>query len=242
MAIAQINCFNKPLQKEVGFLALLPDRQDAPGPYPVCYLLHGLSDDYTAWLRWTSLERYVRDVPLIVVLPDGDRGWYSDMADGAAYETALLEGLIPFVDRYLPTVASGSGRAIGGLSMGGYGAMKLALKHPEMFCSVAGHSGAYDVVGNNESGIPAQDCCFFLAEKLVKSEAPAIRFDCGRDDFLIEQNRKFHAHLEKLGIAHEYDEFAGTHDWGYWDEHIQQAIGFHCRALGLDEMSAPQVK
>jgi S-formylglutathione hydrolase FrmB len=234
MAIAHVNYFNKALQKEVAFYALLPDRQEKPGPYPVYYLLHGLSDDYTAWLRWTSIERYVRELPLIVVLPDGDRYWYSDIPDGPPYEKALVGDLIPYVDSIFPTVASREGRVIGGLSMGGYGAMKLALKYPEMFCSVAGHSGAYRAKKDARfAGLT--DCCFELAEQLVGKEAPAIRFDCGVDDFLLDHNREFHAHLERLGIPHEYWEFPGAHTWEYWDLHVQEAIAFHCKVLGIEK-------
>jgi len=233
MALAHINYFSKALIKEVGFYALLPDRQEAPGPYPVLYMLHGLSDDYTAWLRWTSIERYVRSLPLIVVLFDSDRQWYCNWENGPQYEDALVSDLVPFVDAYLPTVAAREGRALGGLSMGGYGAIKTALKHPDMFCSAVGHSGAYDVARNGDRGITLGDCPYALAEGVDKRVAPALRFDCGLDDFLIESNRSFHAHLDKLGVAHEYEEFPGTHDWGYWDEHIQEAIAFHCKALGI---------
>jgi len=233
MAVAHLNYFNSPLQKEVAFLALLPDRQEKPGPYPVYYLLHGLSDDYTAWLRWSSIERYVRELPIIVVLPDGDRNWYSDMPDGPAYEKSIIEGLIPFVDRYLPTVPSREGRVIGGLSMGGYGAMKLALKYPDLFCSVAAHSGAFGLRNDPTRRLDYIDCCLELASALKPDTAPAIRFDCGIDDFLIEQNREFHRHLESLDIPHEYEEFPGGHSWAYWDEHVQEAIAFHRRTLGI---------
>lgn len=233
MAVAHVNYFNKALQKEVGFLALLPDRQDAPGPYPVFYLLHGLSDDYTAWLRWTSIERYVRALPIIVVLPDGDRCFYCDLPDGPAYETALVGDLIPYVDRVFPTVAAREGRVIGGLSMGGYGSVKLALKYPDVFCSATAHSGAFGVVRQGDRGLPAGDCPFRLAEALDRSRAPALRFDCGLDDQLLAHNRDLHAHLGRLGIAHEYEEFPGGHNWEYWDVHVQEAVRFHCRALGI---------
>jgi S-formylglutathione hydrolase FrmB len=233
MAIVHVNYFNKALQKEQAFYALYPDHQDSPGPFPTYYLLHGLSDDYTAWLRWTSIERYVRALPMIVILPDGDRCWYSDIEGGPAYEKALVADLVPFVDGMFPTVADRTGRAIGGLSMGGFGSMKIALKHPDVFCSVVGHSGAYARARLGEFPIPAGDDPFLLAENLDRSIAPAIRFDCGTEDFLIEHNRDFHAHLDKLGIAHEYEEFPGSHDWGYWDVHVQEAIAFHCKALGI---------
>jgi putative tributyrin esterase len=233
MAVAHVNYFDGPLEKQAAFLALIPESAATPGPYPVYYLLHGLSDDYTAWMRWTSIERYVRDLPLIVVMPDGDRCWYSDWPGGPAYERSLIEGLIPFVDRTFPTIASREGRVIGGLSMGGYGALKLALKYPYLFCSAVGHSGAYARVRLGDQPLPPTDDPFALAACLAKSDAPAIRFDCGTEDFLLDHNRDFDAHLTALGIAHEYEEFPGSHNWGYWDEHVQEAIAFHCRALGI---------
>ncbi|MGQ9731777.1 MAG: alpha/beta hydrolase [Candidatus Zipacnadales bacterium] len=245
MAIVHVNFFSKALIKEVGFNAILPDRQDRPGPYPVFYLLHGLSDDYTAWLRWTSIERYVRELPLIVVMPDGDRCFYCDTADGRQYEKVIVCDLIRFVDNYFSTVPHANGRAIGGLSMGGYGAMKLGLKYPNLFCSITGFSGAYEVFRKWEKMTPEwqqmlgtrkaarENDCFALARRLQGKPTPAIRFDCGVDDFLIDHSRHFHNHLERLGIAHEYEEFPGTHDWGYWDLRIQEAIAFHCRVLGI---------
>ncbi len=248
MAIAHVNYFSKSLVKEVGFYALLPDRQEKRGPYPVFYLLHGMSDDYTAWLRWTSIERYVRELPLIVVLPDGDRSFYCDAADGPQYEKAMVLDLIGFVDRYFDTIPRRAGRVIGGLSMGGYGAMKLGLKYPRLFCSITGHSGAYGVfrakrwadleehwkrlLGTNKAR--RENDCFALATRLKGKRTPAIRFDCGLEDFLLEEhNRPFAAHLRRLGIPHEYEEFPGGHDWAYWDEHIQEAIRFHCSVLGI---------
>jgi S-formylglutathione hydrolase FrmB len=131
--------------------------------------------------------------------------------------------------------------------MGGYGAMKLALKFPDRFCSVVSHSGALAVAsqpfrpeletelirlfGPNPQGGPED--VFALAERLDPPLRPAIRFDCGVDDFLLQHNRDFHAHLNRLGLPHEYEEFPGGHSWDYWDLHIQEAIAFHARSLGL---------
>jgi putative tributyrin esterase len=247
MSIAQIHFFSESLKKEVGFNAILPDRQTKAGPYPVFYLLHGLSDDYTAWLRWTSIERYVRSLPLIVVMPDGDRRFYCDWVDGPQYEKALVEDLLGFVDRYFQTIPRAKGRAIGGLSMGGYGAVKLGLKYPNRFCSITAHSGVYALfrgkaikdIPPHLRGIAAtaqlrnENDPFWLAQQLDPKKAPAIWIDCGLDDGLLEHNRKLDKHLTKLGIAHEYHEFPGAHEWSYWDEHVQEAIAFHCRAFGI---------
>ena len=251
MAVCNVNYWSPALVKETGCCVMLPDRQTRPGPYPVFYLLHGLSDDYTAWLRWTSLERYVRDLPLIVVLADGHRSFYCDASDGFAYEQALVKDLIGFIDTHFRTVKSGRGRAIGGLSMGGYGAMKLTLKYPDKFCSVSAHSGVYlhirecwwerednpwaaemRRIYGTEKACRENDP-FALADKLDPTRAPAIWLDCGVDDGLLRDNRALHAHLRKLGIKHTYHEYPGSHNWGYWDEHVQQAIAFHRQVLGV---------
>jgi len=245
MAVANVDFFSRSLQKHVAFNAILPDHQDRSGPYPVFYLLHGLSDDHTAWVRWSNIERYVRELPLIVVMPDGDRSFYCDVHQGPPYEQLIVRDLIGFVDNYLHTVPKRSGRCIGGLSMGGYGAMKLGLKYPDLFCSIVGDSGAYAVfrgrrladldpglqrlIGTNKARL--ENDPFHLATRLRGKRTPAIRFDCGTDDFLLDHNRAFAAHLRKLGIAHEYEEFAGGHTWDYWDLHVQEAIRFHLRAM-----------
>ncbi len=247
MAVAQVHFFSAALSKEVAFNVVLPDRQSQGGPYPVLYLLHGLSDDYTAWLRWTKIELYVRELPLMVVMPDGDRSFYCDATEGPAYEKAIVEDLLSFVDRHFHTIPNGRGRAIGGLSMGGYGAMKIGLKYPHLFRSVAAHSGCYallrepvrDDLGPELQRIYGTETArrendpFWLAEQLDPGQAPAIRFDCGTDDFLIDHNRAFHEHLTELGIEHEYEEFPGGHEWAYWDEHVREAVAFHCRAFGM---------
>ena len=238
------------LEKMISFTAIVPEGK--AGPFPVFYLLHGLSDDHTAWTRRSSIERYVAGLPLIVVMPNGERGFYTDAKDRpkAAYETNLIRDVIGFVDRTFQTVPTREGRVVAGLSMGGYGAVKLALKYPDLFCAAVSHSGAVgfarrtfaegdwgrewlSVLGPNAAGGP--DDPYALAEKLDPAKRPALRIDCGVDDFLIEDNRAFHAHLTDLGVLHEYQEHPGAHDWAYWDEHVQDTITFFKRALKLDE-------
>ena len=252
MAFAEFH-FNSPaLGQQTCCNVIVPEIAGQDGPFPVLYLLHGLSDDHSIWQRRTSLERYVQALPLIVVMPDGGRGWYSDAPQGAAHESAIVQDLIGFTDRTFRTVADRSGRAIGGLSMGGYGALKLALKFPDLFGSAHGHSGAYGfghgmwrdeqpeftrIIGPDPLGGP-QDL-WRIAAAASPENAPALRIDCGTSDFLIDQNRDFHRHLDESGIAHQYEEFAGAHDWAYWDRHIQSALRFHAKNLGI---SKPHLK
>lgn len=237
MAIAHITFYGESIGKQSGLEVLIPE---APGPWPVLYLLHGLSDDQTCWQRLSGIERYARQRPgLMVVMPDGHRSFYVNdpRPGGLAYEDHVIRDVVGFVDRTFPTVADRSGRAIAGLSMGGYGATMLAMKHPGMFSVAASHSGALTCVENKphrqgapahailEALDPAQYGCFRLAEALLESGRKlTYQFDCGTDDFLLESNRRFRGHLERIGLDHTYREHPGRHDWDYWDAHIQDTL------------------
>lgn len=223
---------------------LLPNPRFVP-PYPVMFLLHGLSDDDSVWMRRTSIENYAEDVPLIIVMPNGGRGFYLDAQQGFAFGTAIGVELPNLLRNYFPTRP---GWAITGLSMGGYGAMKLGLSHPETFRSVVSHSGVL-TFGHDPVYLERPDTAGewrrILGEQIVGGPAdlfplvlaseprPRLRFDCGVDDHLIEANRTFHRHLVEHGIEHEYEEFEGGHTWEYWDLHVQEAIAFHRESLGI---------
>jgi len=255
MAVGEIKFRGEALGMWAAMNVILPDK--GKGPFPVYYLLHGLTDDHGIWSRWSSIERYVAGLPLIVVMPSTARQWYTNSVNrpGLRYEDHIIKDVVGLVDRTFPTIANRRGRAIGGLSMGGYGAMKLALKYPDLFCAANSHSGAvvgvFDGRRNIRAGKPsAEEAAEFdsifgtgceggpedplaLARKCPKSKRPKLRIDCGVDDFLLDGNRMFHAHLDKIGYKHEYEEFPGAHDWNYWDLHIQDALAFHRRVLGV---------
>jgi S-formylglutathione hydrolase FrmB len=245
MAFLNVNYHSASLQKACSMQVILPD--GTKEPYAVMYLLHGLSDDHTIWTRRTSIERYVSGLPLAVVMPDGGRSFYCDAVNGPAHEAHIINDVISFVDTHFNTKAERSGRVISGLSMGGYGALKLALKFPDMFCSTASHSGGVSAGHNpfrdelasemrliyGEYPTGGKDDLWAIVEKIDKGKLPAIHIDCGFDDFLLEDNREFHQHLNKLNIPHEYEEFPGDHNWAYWDIHIQEAIRFHAKVLGI---------
>src|SRR4051812_20434736 len=140
MALCDLHWFSRILDKHVGTYVCLPD---APGaPFPTLYLLHGLSDDYTGWLRRSSIERYAARHSMIIVMPDGFRGFYTDNADGPAYAKYIAEELPAMIERTFPARDERAARAIGGLSMGGYGALRVALAYPHVFASANSHSGA----------------------------------------------------------------------------------------------------
>jgi len=245
MAICTISFKGEALGKCNHLDVIVPDNQ--AGPLPVLYLLHGLSDNQTIWNRHVPVADLVRDLSLIVAMPDGGKGFYCNnpAPGGGQYEDHVVGDVIGFMDRTFDTVASRAGRALAGNSMGGYGATMLALRHPEMFCAAVSHSGAMffthdappagkDYVAELAGALPAGKYDLFqLAEEVGASgEMPALRLDCGRGDFLIEANRAFHGHLDALGIAHEYAEHDGEHNWQYWRDHIGETLDFVMRHVG----------
>lgn len=246
MALCHLNWSSQVLGKQVGTYVILPEA--GKGPYATFYLLHGLSDDYTIWQRRTRIEWYVRDLPLIVVMPDGFRGFYTDNEEGPAYAKYLGEELPAFIEKTFPAKRSRAGRCIGGLSMGGYGALRLGLGYPDVYGSVNSHSGAL-LAGTRYLGRldkveyrrmfgarPAgsdHDLLALAKKAKLAGKLPKLRIDCGTEDFLLPCNREYHAELKNMGVPHEYAEFPGAHNWDYWDTHIQEALQFHAKNLKL---------
>src|SRR4051794_22048985 len=120
MALCDLHWFSRILGKHVGTYVYLPDEPGAP--FAAFYLLHGLGDDYTIWLRHTSIERYAAKHSMMIVMPDGYRGFYTDNAAGPAYAKYIAEELPAMIERTFPARGDRAARGIGGLSMGGYGA------------------------------------------------------------------------------------------------------------------------
>lgn len=246
MAFCQVQWVSQVLGKAVGTYVILPEV--GKPPYATFYLLHGLSDDHTIWHRRTRIEWYVRDLPLIVVMPDGFRGFYTNNDAGPQYAKYMGEELVGFIERSFPARRSRSARCIGGLSMGGYGALRLGLGYPDTFASVNSHSGALMHARKAQTVMdPAEFRRIFgprpentdhdlvhLTQKARRAgKLPRIRIDCGTEDFLLQENRQFHDVLQRMKVPHEYAEFPGTHNWDYWDTHVQEALAFHAKNLRL---------
>ena len=238
MSLLSIQFRGESISKASSMIAIVPDE---PGPHPVLYLLHGLSDDHTIWLRRTSVERYAEGRGLIIVMPDGHQSFYLNdpRPGGIAYEDHITQDVVGFCDRVLPAIPKASARAIAGLSMGGYGAIRVGLANPDLFSVACSHSGAVGYAHGPIEGRPelghlaravgeAGDCHALAAERKKDGKLPALRLDCGTDDFLLDSNRQFHAHLDEIGVEHVYEEFPGNHNWAYWDEHITATLDFVC--------------
>ena len=240
MSFATVQVRSQALGRHVQYTAILPDPdRHGNGPYPVLYQLHGRSDDHTAWLVHSRLADHVRPLPLLVVMPDGGISGWRNAGVHERYEDFIIQDLMEHV---AGTFHVRPGRAaIGGLSMGGGGAMRLGLRHPDLFGSIWSHSSSLLTAAELEAqGVAATDAVtdsvYTLAERLAtqpRASLPRIAFDCGVDDRMVEQSRSFHSHLEALGLAHTYREHPGAHTWDYWDRHVVEALVQHAEVLGL---------
>lgn len=254
MALVQCGFTSEVLGMSVSMNVILPNpsynqfKQEGVSNFnqkiPVLYLLHGLSDDHSKWLRNTSIERYVEDKNLIVVMPTVYRGFYTNMKHGPDYWTFVSEELPHVVQSLFPASSKREDTFAAGLSMGGYGAFKLGLRQPEKFAAVASLSGALDILtfehedkpltadeyrcifGSGEEAKGSADDLFFLASQLKKEQydIPEFLQVCGTEDFLYSDNIRFLEHLRQLGIEVTFEEESGAHDWDYWDKQIKRVI------------------
>jgi S-formylglutathione hydrolase FrmB len=245
---------SKTLGRAVSYMVVLPPGYALPTSrakrYPVLYLLHGWGGQYDSWLSRSSLRRYAAEHQLIVVTPEGGNGWYTDAPGGEPYESHLLRELVPDVERRFRTIAARRGRGVAGYSMGGYGALKLGFRHPELFGFAGSTSGALDAAsradeeslvrafGEANSPTRFENDLPRLAREFPEERRGALPFlylDCGLGDDWLEVNREFAATLTARRIAHEYRQRPGTHVWPYWD-----AQGREILRAASDALAAPE--
>jgi putative tributyrin esterase len=212
--------------------------------YPVLYLLHGISDDHTIWQRRTSIERYVDPLKLAVVMPTVHRGFYVDMARGPRYGTFVGEELPSIVQAMFPISDKREENFVAGLSMGGYGAFRLAMTYPQRFAAAASLSGAVNIAmiaprgwnkqwkaemhlifGDLKKLPGSANDLFYLAEQLShQKQQPRLYQWCGTEDFLYQGNLDFRDYAMKLGLDLTYKEDSGEHVWSAWDQQIQRVL------------------
>ncbi|MBO2012830.1 alpha/beta hydrolase [Hymenobacter negativus] len=224
--------------------------------YPVLYLLHGAWGHFSNWLSKTPdkqlLHRLADQYNLIIVTPEGETfSFYLDspVKADSKFETYLTKEVIPAIDQAYRTVRDRKGRVITGLSMGGFGAMYLSARHPDLYCAAGSMSGALELSSVNRSFTPdelawrnnnmrpilgseAENPTFFSANSVInlvdqihRNGLPLI-FDCGVDDGLIEINREMHRRLVYNHTPHDYTERPGAHNWEYWQNALPYQVLF----------------
>ncbi len=246
MALIELKFFSQMLGMQTEAYVVVPQRSTIgeigikgnsdSKEYKCLYLLHGLSDDHTIWLRRTSIERYAADYGVCIVMPCGAKSFYTDMKYGMKYFSYLTEELPSVISEFLKVSTKREDTYIAGLSMGGYGALKAALKKPEKYCAAAGLSSVADIkcglfddvlvsVFGEELNIPDEEDLFFLAEKTNKSSVkPRIYMGEGTEDFMYDANIRLKEQFEKLDYDFTYRESTGAHNWAFWDEYIQYVL------------------
>lgn len=208
------------------------------GELPVLYLFHGLSDNDTSWVRRTDVEFCAEDAGIVLVMPEVQRSFYADMAYGLRYFTYVADELPAFCREMLHISARREDTFAAGLSMGGYGALRVALSRPDRFAAAASFSGAVDAASRvkehqpeffaitGSAGIRPEDDLFRLAAQVPGAQRPRIYMSCGLQDFLLEDNRKFSAYLDDLGWEHTFETWEGGHEWPFWNESVRKALRF----------------
>lgn len=241
---------SKLMGREIPYRVLLPLQYEERNQirYPVIYLLHGLTGHFDNWTDKTKLGEYMVGRKVIIVTPEGENGWYTDGATNAndKYESYIIKELIPEIDKRFRTIPEREGRAIAGLSMGGYGALKFGIKYPEMFSIAGSFSGAlgaasFPSTGQNAALLKSLNIIFGPADsetrkandifKMIREITPEKRkvlpvlyIDCGTEDFLFQNNRDFVDLLFEKGVPHEFRQLPGGHTWAYWDKQVQEFL------------------
>jgi Predicted esterase len=228
---------------------ILPDPGNMKGipvrQRKVLYLLHGLSDDASAWQRFTSIETLAADYGLVVVMPTVGRSFYADQPNGQRYFSYLVEELPQYLADVFDLAPRREDTFIAGLSMGGYGAMKAALLHPERFSAAASFSGVLTLNGfdphfASEKKLNEFAYLFGDLGKLPGSEhdpmvwlqraaqngaaLPKLYVSCGRQDELLPMSQFFTAECKRLKLDVEYYDEDGAHEWYFWDRQIRRFL------------------
>lgn len=220
-------------------------KADTAARFPSVYLLNGYSGDYRSWtIVRPDLDRLADQYGMIIVMPDGRDSWYWDSRPGMEMESFFTDDLVPYIDRTLPTVADRDHRAISGLSMGGHGAMWLAMRHSDLWGSAASMSGGLDIrpfasrwkmqqlIGdykNDPAGWDAHTVITLVPE--LKPGQLNLLIDCGVDDFFIDVNRNMHQALLDAKIQHDYTERPGGHSRQYWANSVLYHLVFFDEAF-----------
>ncbi len=259
--MAQLTCdfFSEALQMGTTMRVILPQHTEEQvgveenpmreTDFPVLYLLHGLSDDHSAWTRYTSIERYAAARGLAVVMPAAARSFYTDEAYGHRYWEFVAHELPAIVANFFRVSTAREDTFVAGLSMGGYGALKLAAHFPHRYAAAASLSGVADisfiavepderdVVGRVFGGTigPEHDVGLLLDEVAV-ADLPALHISCGLDDALLEQNQRLAVRLARRGAEVETLWLPGDHEWSVWDSVIQAVIDW----LPVQQPTAPR--
>ena len=258
MAFIQMNLLSKTLMRIVPVNVILPvDKMVFPGmpvredkPYKTLYLLHGVFGNYTDWVCGSRIQRYAEEHDLVVIMPSGDNAFYVDQPAGNNFYGEFIgRELVEVTRKMFPLSHKREDTFIGGLSMGGFGALRNGLKYSDTFGCIVSLSGALHLeemaarTGEAPFFIESKsyaEACFgdlskvldsdknprWLVRELKKAgkELPKIYMACGDQDHLLAVNKDMAAFLKKQGADVTFEIGPGNHEWDFWDAYIKKAI------------------
>jgi len=238
-----ISVFSNKMKKEVKSVVIIPENYSSKRHYPVVYLLHGFSDNYAKWVKAVPMIKALStEHQFIIVCPDGGySSWYFDSPIDSTYqyESFIIKDLLTYIDAHYSTITNRSGRAITGLSMGGHGALYLAIRNRDLFGSAGSMSGGVDLrsspklfdiskrIGTIETHRNEWDNRSVInMVDVLKNDELNLIIDCGVSDFFYQINASLHRRLMALNINHDYIERPGEHNWIYWANSIEYQFMF----------------
>jgi S-formylglutathione hydrolase FrmB len=241
-----VSIYSNAMQKTGKSVVITPKKTKGIKAWPVVYLLHGYSGNYSNWIiKVPQLKQWADQYKLMIVCPDGDySSWYFDSPVDSTmrYETYIAKEIPAYIDAHFPTIRNNKARAITGLSMGGHGGLFLGLRHSEIFGACGSMSGGVDIsaIGNKfdlmkrvgDTITNAANWKKLSVINLVDSmpaSPPAMIIDCGTEDFFYNINHALHEKMLKLKIPHDYIERPGKHDWNYWTNAVQYQLLYFSR-------------
>jgi len=244
---------SKTMQKQIKTVVITPDEyQKSTKHYPVVFLLHGYSDNYSSYIaKLPKLKTFADMMNIIIVCPDGGySSWYVDSPIDKTYqyETFISGELVASIDEIFRTKKDRKDRAITGLSMGGHGALLMAIKHSDVFGVVGSMSGGVDLTFKPKSWHISKRLGEYTTNKdkwlknsvfhqihLLKDKNTAIIIDCGTEDFFYGINLNLHAKMNELGISHDFIVRPGNHSWQYWENSIDFQFLFFYKNFYLEK-------
>jgi putative tributyrin esterase len=249
--LRQITVKSRSLRGRGDLTLFVPSGAEETRDLPLAILLHGVYGSHWAWTLSGGVHRTAQRLtdageiaPLAIVMPSdglwGDGSGYVRHADGSDFEKWIVEEVPLAATLGAPGLITGrSPLFIAGLSMGGFGALRIGAKYPDRFRAIAGHSSITNLdqlaqfIEEPLSNCGAADADESVLDTMLanRGRLPPIRFDCGVDDQLIEHNCALHRALDEHGVTHVYEEFPGGHEWPYWEEHIARTLRFFSATL-----------
>jgi S-formylglutathione hydrolase FrmB len=262
MALMQVSFLSLSLGREVHFHAVVPierfgpdpARAEKPEPFRTLYLLHGYRGTSTDWIHYSRIKELAHKHRIAIIMPSGENHFYLDHVEKHEWHGHFIgRELVDFTRTLFPLSSRREDTWIGGLSMGGYGAIRNGLKYAENFGRIIALSSAlityqiadaspdyrdmvadyayYRSVFGDLTQLPGSDKDPEALVRQLRSadiDLPDIYMACGTDDFLLDVNRRFHHFLEEERVQHVYIEAEGQHNWDFWNLHIERALDYYC--------------